>query len=145
MKKLFLLFISITLMVSCNSIVKDAEKQLEKTMMEMAKNPDTFSITNVKVVYESETGVVLQFITKGQNGFGGYSTSKCEYYYQVREDGAYEAVMDLDEDDSFNERAEGMLEMVEEFKELGKDAPEPEEVGDTTLKLLIDLWGRKVE
>lgn len=114
-------------------------------MMEMAKNPDTFSINNVKLVYESETGVVLQFITKGQNGFGGYSSSMCEYYYQIREDGAYEAVIDLDEDDSFAERTKDMLELIEEFKEQGKDAPSPEEVGDTTLKLLIDLCGRKVE
>ena len=39
------------------------------------------------------------------------------------------------------ERVEGMLEVVKEFKELGEDAAELEEIGDTTLKLLINFWG----
>lgn len=105
-KGILLLFITF-LCFSCSSIEKDAENQMKKTMMEYAKNPDTFKISNLETIYKSPTDslIVLRFIGKGQNGFGGYS-SYYEYFYHIDDDGKrYEILVDLEEDkgNSFKE------------------------------------------
>lgn len=86
---------------SCSSIEKEAENQMRKTVLELAKNPDTYKISNVKTIYKSPTDslVVLSFMGKGQNGFGGYSSSYCEYFYYLSLNGEiYENLVDLDDE-----------------------------------------------
>lgn len=100
MRKWILLLFITFLCFSCCSIEKDAVNQMKKTILEYAKNPDTFKISNIEIVYKSPTDslVVLSFISKGQNGFGGYSSSYYEYYYIINESGSrYENLIDLDD------------------------------------------------
>lgn len=79
-----LLAVMAVALVSCNkasSFEKQAKKQMEKTLKEMAKNPETFQITNVETKFSNDSTCVLHIKTKGQNGFGGWSISNLEYVY----------------------------------------------------------------
>lgn len=116
MKKIFFAIVSILLLMSCdNSIDKVAEKQLRKTVLELAKNPETYTISNLRVVFKAanDSSIVLSYIGKGQNGFGGYSSSVYEYYYFIAEDGAYECVLDLDDNMSMSDKIKGTHEAFE--------------------------------
>ncbi len=81
---------------------------MEKTMLEMSKNPETFKIDNVKVVISNDSLCVLQFITRGQNGFGGYSRSEMEYVLVKSKD------------------KNGTIEYYESFKDLNEEEKEGE-------------------
>ena len=59
MKKILLLIIASLAFVSCsNSLESKARKQMEKTMLEMAKNPESVKIDNVKTNYQQMTAYV---------------------------------------------------------------------------------------
>ena len=62
-----------------DSFENKAKKQLHATMKEVARNPKTYKITNEKVIFSNESMCTISFIGKGQNGFGGYSSSEMEY------------------------------------------------------------------
>lgn len=102
-----LLAIMTVALVSCNkasSFEKQAKKQMEKTLKEMAKNPETFQITNVETKFCNDSTCVLHVKTKGQNGFGGWSISRKEYIFinSTLKDGTKElreAIGDLDNED----------------------------------------------
>ena len=82
MKKILLLIIASLAFVSCsNSLESKARKQMEKTMLEMAKNPESVKIDNVKTIINNDSLCVLSFNARGQNSFGGYDRSNYEYYY----------------------------------------------------------------
>lgn len=89
----------ISLLISCtqNNIESKAKEQMKKTIKELAKNPDTYKISNIKTMFIDDSLVVLNFIGKGQNGFGGYSTSKYEYIYAIKNDGVKESLYDLED------------------------------------------------
>jgi len=108
MKKILLLM-AVLSFISCSSnkenkdsFEEKAKKQMEQTMLEMSKNPETFKINNVKAVISNDSLCVLQFVTRGQNGFGGYSRSEMEYVL-VKSKGKngtleyYESLKDLNE------------------------------------------------
>ena len=48
-------------------------------MKEVARNPETYKITNEKVIFSSDSMCTISFVGSGQNGFGRYSTSRMEY------------------------------------------------------------------
>ena len=54
---------------SCNSFEKKAKRQLRDTMEELAKNPETFKITNEKVVFSNDSMCTISFIGRGQNQY----------------------------------------------------------------------------
>lgn len=77
---LFSMFI-VLFISSCNSFESDAHKTMRKTLYELAKNPDTYKISNEEVVVSNDSLVIIHCIGKGQNGFGGWSSSNIEYVY----------------------------------------------------------------
>ena len=82
MKKILMfmaIMIAVVSLSSCNSLEKKAKRQLRDTMEELAKNPETFKITNEKVVFSNDSMCTISFIGRGQNDFGGYNSSKMEY------------------------------------------------------------------
>ena len=82
MKKVLIfmaIMIAVVSLSSCNSFEDKAKKQLRTTMEELAKNPETYKITNEKVIFSNDSMCTISFIGKGQNGFGGYSSSEKEY------------------------------------------------------------------
>ena len=66
---------------SCNSFEDEAIAQMRKTIKEMAKNPDTYKITDVDVKFCNDSVCVIHTKEKGQNGMGGWSSSMSEYVY----------------------------------------------------------------
>lgn len=150
MKKLFLLFIGVTVLASCNtnSLEKIAEKRLRSTVLELAKNPDSYSISNLTVVYQAEndSSIVFSFIGKGQNGFGGYSSSNYEYYYNIEKDATYECLLDLDDNKSFSKTAEDLYEIL---ASAGLDSEKEIEARNSAAMLTIStatlLKGREVK
>ena len=82
-KVYFILFsIFITLFISsCNSFESDAKNTMHNTLKELAKNPDTYKLSNEEVVVSNDSLVIIHCIGKGQNGFGGWSSSSIEYIY----------------------------------------------------------------
>lgn len=54
---------------------------MKKTILEMAKNPESVKIDNVKTIINNDSLCVLSFNARGQNSFGGYDRSNYEYYY----------------------------------------------------------------
>lgn len=105
--KLFLLIITSLALVSCsNSLESKARKQMKTTMLEMAKNPESVKIDNVKAVISNDSLCVLQFVTRGQNGFGGYSRSEMEYVFVK------------------SKNKDGMIEYYESFKDLNEKKKE---------------------
>lgn len=114
------------LFASCKEDIKDsALKQLKITMTELAKNPDTYKITNIKEVYRSPSDslIVISFQGKGQNGFGGWSSSSFEYAYHIgAENSRFEILRDLEKDEPFLDFANSVGEDL--FKEHYKDDPQ---------------------
>lgn len=82
MKKLFLLIIASLALVSCGkSLESKARKQMEKTMLEMARNPDALKISDIETSELNDTLCILSCKVRGENMFGGYDVSEYEYYY----------------------------------------------------------------
>ena len=82
MKKVLMfmaIMIAVVSLSSCNSLENKAKKQLHATMKELAKNPETYKITNEKVIFSNDSMCTISFIGSGQNGFGGYDSSLFEY------------------------------------------------------------------
>lgn len=72
MKKLFLLIIASLALVSCsNSLESKARKQMEKTMLEIAKNPESVKIDNIEVVISNDSLCVLSFVARGKTALAG--------------------------------------------------------------------------
>lgn len=108
MKKILLLMAVALAFVACadNSLESKARKQMKTTMLEMAKNPESVKIDNVKAVISNDSLCVLQFVTRGQNGFGGYSRSEMEYVFVK------------------SKNKDGMIEYYESFKDLNEKKKE---------------------
>lgn len=107
MKKAFVVFIITLFFVSCSKGLENkAVKQMKETLNELAKNPESLKLSKKKTIYNNDSICVLQFIAKGQNGFGGYNSSHYEYILVRIRDGKdpnkityNECLIDLDEND----------------------------------------------
>ena len=106
MKKILMfmaIMVTVVALSSCNSFEKKAKKQLRDTMEELAKNPETYKITNEKIVFSNDSMCTISFIGRGQNGFGGYNSSKMEYtLIKLAKDDKgettyYEALLDMED------------------------------------------------
>lgn len=82
MKKILLLAVFALALVSCgNGLESKAKKQMKKTMLEMAKNPDALKISDIKTSWIDDSLCILSCKVRGQNPFGGYDMSEYQYYY----------------------------------------------------------------
>ncbi len=73
------MLLAVVALSSCNQMESKAKRQLRSTMEELAKNPETFKMSNEKVVFLSDSMCTISFIGRGQNGLGGYSSTRMEY------------------------------------------------------------------
>lgn len=109
------LFVVLLLLCCCNGkkdIEAMAKQQAEKTMREFARNPESIVISDMEVVFKTDSVCVLHFVQRGQNGFGGYSRENIEYMYCIQSSGdVYECVVDLADKGS----------KYEDFKEMGME------------------------
>lgn len=112
--KLFLLIIASLALVSCSSgLESKAKKQMKKTILEMAKNPESVKIDNVKTIINNDSLCVLSFNARGQNSFGGYDRSNYEYYYvKSKKDGKERYMEALQE---IEDNKKGILESSEDL------------------------------
>lgn len=102
------IMLTIVLLGACNqttSIERKAKSQMHKTMKELAKDPDSYKISNEKVIFSNDSTCVISFTGRGKNDFGAYHPTDYEYYYVVRHRKAgistTEAVVNM-EDDGFS-------------------------------------------
>lgn len=120
MKKILMfmaIMIAVVSLSSCNSLEDKAENQLRVTMEEFAKNPETYKITNEKVIFSNDSMCTISFIGKGQNGFGGYSSSEKEYTLIKCKDNKgkiiyYESLLDMENQ---NERENSIKETIKDI------------------------------
>ena len=109
-------FVVLLLLCCCNGkkdIESMAKKQAEKTMREFARNPESIVVSDMEVVFKTDSVCVLHFVQRGQNGFGGYSRGNIEYMYCIQFSGdIYECVIDLEDKGS----------KYEDFKEMGMES-----------------------
>ena len=87
MKKILWLIVCLMTMVfgitSCGGIETEAKEHMEALMKNLAKNPKSLEIENVKTIFKSDSCVALRFKASGQNGFGGYNKSEYVYIYSI--------------------------------------------------------------
>lgn len=103
MKKLLFLLLtsSVILLTGCSQESKtsnEAKSSMEACIKELAKNPESVKLTNVKPVYENDSLTILHFDFTGKNGLGMESTDKMEYVYLIQGDKKYEAIHEIGAD-----------------------------------------------
>lgn len=98
--------LAVVVLSSCNTFEHKAKKKMRETINEFAKNPDSYKVVNEKVVFSNDSVCVISFVGKGENGFGGYASSRMEYYLTKRnikgETKYEEALVDLDKEEASN-------------------------------------------
>ena len=106
MKKIALfMFCSILLTACSNGVEKDAKQQMEQTMKELAKDPSSVQISDVKTMFANDSLCILHFKFSAKNGFGAMRTSLYEYVYLVHDlnsekESRRESVIDLEDKDA---------------------------------------------
>ncbi len=127
MKKILsvlVIMLAVVLFSSCNPMERKAKKQLREAINELARNPDTYKIVNEKVVYSDDSTCVISFIGKGENGFGGYTSNRREYYLTKRhvrgEVKTEEALLNLDDEDEHNKPFKKEVDRLYKDKDLRK-------------------------
>lgn len=58
---------------------KLAQEHLENVVKKVAKNPDTYKITDVETAYKQDSICIIRFNGRGENSFGGSSVSRYEF------------------------------------------------------------------
>ena len=118
------ILLAVVLFSSCNSFERKAKKQLRETINELAKNPDSYKIVNEKVVFSNDSVCVISFVGKGENGFGGYTSNRREYYLTKRhvkgEVKVEEALLNLDDEDEYNTPFKKEVDRLYNDKDLRK-------------------------
>ena len=104
------------LMVSCNSMERRAKRQMWELIKETAKNPESFSVSDEKIVYSNDSICVIDFKGTGENGFGVTSTSDYEYVFLRSDKEKNEYSEFLNELDSKRKEA-SIGQIVKRFKE----------------------------
>lgn len=101
MKNVLFLLLLCAVMVSCKSsrLKSEAQKQMELTLTEVAKDPSSMKLSNVEVVYSDDSLCIIHFDYSGKNGFGNEITSKMEYVMLNHADKNYEAFQQLSTND----------------------------------------------
>lgn len=106
MKKIIFILSLVLVLLSCSSEMENkAKDQMEKTIKEIAKNPESIKLSNIETVYCDDSICILHFNMIAQNGFGGYSNNKEEYilFKDYNDDDSTKAIyeeyiMNIDQD-----------------------------------------------
>lgn len=101
-----------------------AKVQVEKTIEELALNPESVQLSDFETVFKTDSVCVLHLVGRGQNGLGGPARKKIEYLYFVASSGdIYECIIDLDQKPSkYREfRSTGLDLALKSEGELGMD------------------------
>lgn len=128
MKKIIYFLVIASFICSCSQRYEsEAKAQMEKTMKELAKDPSSVQITNLKTMFANDSICVLQFNFSGKNGFGGVASDFIEYiYFTVKRKGkstTYEKILNLsDGKKSIMENAKRQYQETEEKKWYSDDS-----------------------
>lgn len=84
-------------MVSCQSskLKSEAQKQIELTLKEAARDPSSMKLSNMEVVYNDDSLCIIHVDYTGKNGLGNEISSKMEYVMLSYKDKYYEAFQEL--------------------------------------------------
>lgn len=73
----------VLLLVACSSPSEKYEKsaidQVHKIVKKVAKNPESFNISDIETGYKSDSICVIRFNGSGENSFGGRSSGRYEF------------------------------------------------------------------
>lgn len=101
MKKEFILLASIVL-VGCSTpadeFQKAAEKQVQITIKELAKHPESVKLSDFSAVYKTDSLCILHFDFTAKNGLGNESTDLMEYIFYQNQGVIYESCSKADAD-----------------------------------------------
>jgi hypothetical protein len=81
MRKVFLgiIFLEAVLFSSCSNMEDKADKNMDNYIKEIVKNPTNYQIVGKKKLISNDSICIYRFILKGENGFGGWSSSNMQY------------------------------------------------------------------
>ena len=84
-------------MVSCQSskLKSEAQKQMELTLKEAARDPSSMKLSNMEVVYNDDSLCIIHVDYTGKNGLGNEISSKMEYVMLNYKDKYYEGFQEL--------------------------------------------------
>ena len=106
MRKMALFVVLSSLFLACsNGVEKNAKQQMEQTMKELAKDPSSVQISDVKTMFANDSLCILHFKFSAKNGFGAMRTSLYEYVYLIHDlnsekESRRESVIDLEDKDA---------------------------------------------
>lgn len=147
MKKLIaivmMLFPITFFLTGCSSLESDAKRQMDNSFKELANDPSSVNISDVQIVFSTDSCVVIQCTLRAKNDFGALVRSNMEYIYAVDNDCIREAIKNLDKEKSSIKLATEILESngdyyIKKFKSQEKYLEKMLLVGTT-------LYGRKIE
>lgn len=96
---ILLLSISIASCTKSSKLKSEAEKQMEITFKEVAKDPSSVKLTNEEVVYNDDSLCIIHVDYAGKNGLGVEINSKFEYVMLSYNGKYYEGFQELSSDD----------------------------------------------
>lgn len=123
------------------AIETKAKRQMKATINELAKNPSSISMYNMKQEHKSDSIYIISFTMRGQNGFGGYSISKNEYIYAILNIGKFEALLDLEEHPTVMDM---VVENFNKFEKMGRN-PDFEKCYKDVVSLIVLTYGRRIK
>ena len=87
-------------MACSDKLEKEAKKQMETTILNLAKDPNA-KISDIKTTFKADSLIVMNCVVRGLNALGGYARNDMEYVYAIRKDGmCMELVRNLDNEES---------------------------------------------
>lgn len=143
MKNLILLLLLSMLIVGCNNIEDVAKHQMEKTYKEMANDPESVQISDVQIVFTTDSCVVIQSTLRAKNAFGALVRSNMEYIYVIDTDCKREAVKNLDKEKSSIKIATEVLEANGDY--YIKKFKSREKYLEKMLLVGANLYGREIK
>lgn len=140
-------FLSFMFMACSDKLEKEAKKQMETTILNLAKDPNA-QISDTKTTFKADSLIVMNCVVRGLNALGGYARNDMEYVYAIRKDGMrMELVRNLDNKESVfeqmedihrrydNKRYESPADSIHEAKKFIEDA----------IYIQLVMLGREVE
>lgn len=101
--KYFLIFLVCISLGACSKSSKlksEAEKQMELTFKEYAKDPSSVKLTNKEIVYSDDSLCIIHVDYAGKNGLGTEINTKYEYVMLSSNDKYYEALQPFSSEDA---------------------------------------------
>lgn len=140
-------FLSFMFMACSDKLEKEAKKQMETTILNLAKDPNA-QISDIKTTFKADSLIVMNCVVRGLNAFGGYARNDMEYTYTIRKDGVrMELVRNLDNEESVLEQIE---DIYEEYGNKQRNSP-GESINEAKKQIEVGIYiqllmlGREVE